>query len=55
MCPVCFATAALIAGGVTSTGGLAVTVMTKLGVKNALHHPTATTTSKEDRHGQQHD
>jgi hypothetical protein len=35
MCPVCVTTAALIAGSVTSTGGLTAIVIRKLGVKNA--------------------
>jgi hypothetical protein len=33
MCPVCLATAALIAGSVTSSGGLAAVIVRKLGVK----------------------
>jgi hypothetical protein len=33
MCPVCLATAALIAGSVTSSGGLAALAIRKLGVK----------------------
>lgn len=36
MCPVCIATAVLIAGGVASAGGLAAAAMNKFGVKNAL-------------------
>jgi hypothetical protein len=35
MCPVCITTAALIAGSVTSTGGLAAIAIKKIGVKNA--------------------
>ena len=35
MCPVCIATAVLIAGSVTSTGGLAAIAIKKFGVKNA--------------------
>jgi hypothetical protein len=42
MCPVCITTAALIAGGVTSTGGLAAIAMRKLGGKNALENPRPT-------------
>ena len=34
MCPVCLTTAALIAGSVTSTGGLAAIVIRKFGAKN---------------------
>jgi hypothetical protein len=41
----------LIAGSVTSTGGLAAIAIQKFGVKNAVdNHPTPTP-SKEDRHG----
>ncbi|HTC74125.1 MAG TPA: hypothetical protein VK684_01025 [Edaphobacter sp.] len=36
MCPVCIATAALIAGSVTSTGGLAAIAIKKFGAKNAV-------------------
>jgi hypothetical protein len=35
MCPVCITTAALIAGSVTSTGGLAAIAIKKFGGKNA--------------------
>jgi hypothetical protein len=34
MCPVCLTTAALIAGSVTSTGGLAAIAIKKFGGKN---------------------
>jgi len=34
MCPVCLTTAALIAGSVTSTGGLAAIVIKKFSAKN---------------------
>jgi hypothetical protein len=36
MCPVCITTAVLIAGGVTSSGGLAAIAIKKFGVKNAV-------------------
>jgi hypothetical protein len=36
MCPVCIATAALIAGSVTSTGGLAAIAIKKFSGKNAV-------------------
>ncbi len=49
MCPICIATAVLIAGKVTSTGGVAAIVIKKLGVKNAADNP-ASTQSKEDQH-----
>jgi len=35
MCPICITTAALIAGSITSTGGLAAIAIRKFGVKNA--------------------
>jgi hypothetical protein len=49
MCPLCVSTAMLIAGSVTSTGGLAAVAIKKLGVKNALN-PSPNPT-KEDHHG----
>jgi hypothetical protein len=51
MCPLCISTAALIVGGVISTGGLAAIVIKKFGVKSSVVQPLASTTSKEDRHG----
>ncbi len=41
MCPVCLTTAALIAGSVTSTGGLAAAVMKKFGGKSAVDNGPA--------------
>ena len=41
MCPVCLATAALIAGSVTSTGGLAASAIKKFGRKNAADNSPA--------------
>jgi hypothetical protein len=51
MCPVCLTTAALLAGSVTSTGGLAAIAIRKFGVRNAADHSPAPNPSKEDRHG----
>ena len=52
MCPVCIATAMLIAGSVTSTGGgIAAIVTRKLGVKSAGNNHPAPTPSTEDHHG----
>jgi hypothetical protein len=51
MCPVCVTTAVLIAGSVTSTGGLAAIVIKKFGMKNAVDHHPSPTQSKEDHHG----
>ena len=39
MCPVCIATAALIAGKVTSASGAAAIAIKKLGGKNAADNP----------------
>jgi len=47
MCPVCIATAVVIAGGVASTGGLAAVAMKKFGVKNAADSHSTPTQSKE--------
>jgi hypothetical protein len=51
MCPVCLATALLIAGGVASTGGLAAIVIKQFGVKNAGDDNPAPIPSEEDQHG----
>jgi hypothetical protein len=55
MCPMCITqyvtSAVLIAGGVTSTGGLAAIALKKLGLKSAVDNNPAPTESKEDRHG----
>jgi hypothetical protein len=47
MCPVCITTAMLIAGSVTSTGGLTAIAIRKFGVKNAVSH-AAPIPSKDD-------
>jgi hypothetical protein len=41
----------LIAGSVTSTGGLAAIAIKKFGVKSAVGNHPAPTPSKEDHHG----
>jgi hypothetical protein len=46
MCPVCLATAVLIAGSATSTGGLTAIAIKKFGVKNAVHNNPTPTTSE---------
>ena len=51
MCPVCIATAMLIAGSATVTGGLTAIGIKKFGVKNAVDKNPAPTPSKEDHHG----
>lgn len=51
MCPLCVSTAMLIAGSVTSTGGLAAIAVKTFGVKSAADNHPAPTRSKEDHHG----
>ena len=46
MCPVCLATAAWIAAGVASTGGLAVVAMKRFGVKGVVGGNSALTPSE---------
>jgi len=46
MCPVCLTTAALIAGSVTSSGGLAAIAINKFGGKNAVENNPAPTRSE---------
>ena len=49
MCPVCITTAMLIAGSVTSTGGLAAIAIKRFGVKNAADDNHVPTPSKLSR------
>ena len=51
MCPVCIATAVLIAGKVTSTSGITAMAIKKFGEKNAADHNSNPTASKENHHG----
>jgi hypothetical protein len=56
MCPMCVTqflstSAMLIAGSVTSTGGLAAVAIKRFGVKNAVDNHPAPTPSKEDHYG----
>ena len=51
MCPVCITAAALIAGSVTSTGGLAAIAIKKFG-KNALDEKPA---QRRNQDGNEHD
>jgi hypothetical protein len=46
MCPFCITTAMMIAGGVTSTSGVAAFAIRKLGVKNAGDNNPAPDSSK---------
>jgi hypothetical protein len=54
MCPVCLATAAVIAGSATGTGGLTALVVNTFRRKPDNKFPTSTK-EKEDRDGHQHD
>jgi len=51
MCPICIAAAVLMAGKVTSTGGVAAIALKKFGIKKAVDPHPATTPSKEVHHG----
>ena len=46
MCPVCIATAALIAGKVTSAGGFSAIAIKKLAVKKAADNDSASNPSR---------
>ncbi len=52
MCPVCIATAALIAGSTTSTGGLAVFIAKTIRKKKAANEIPAPSKAKENANGQ---
>ena len=54
MCPVCLATAAIIAGSATGTGGLTALVAFTLR-KTSPENPFLTTTNKEDHDGHEPD
>jgi hypothetical protein len=51
MCPVCIATAALIAGSAAATGGLTVLAVKTFGKKQAQNNFPAKPETKEDQHG----
>jgi hypothetical protein len=55
MCPMCFATAALIAGSGISTGGLTALVITKFCAKNSAPEFPLQTGAKEGQNDQHHD
>ena len=48
MCPVCFATALLLAGKVAATGGVAAFAIQKLGGQNAAGNNPDPASSKEN-------
>jgi len=49
MCPVCLATALLLASGATSTGGLAAIAIKKFGVKHAVESHSALPQSDDQK------
>ena len=51
MCPVCLATAAMIAGSVTSTGGLVAIAIRKFGVNAVDMNPA----QRRNQDGNEHD
>lgn len=53
MCPVCLATAAIIAGSATGTGGLTALVARTL--RRNRENSVSTTTNKEDQDGHEPD
>ena len=55
MCPVCLATAAIIAAKATGTGSLTALVATTFRKKKIDHKFPNSTTEKEDRDGHEHD
>jgi len=52
MCPVCIATAALIAGSTTSTGGLALLIAKKFRRKKVSNEVPEQNKAKENHDGQ---
>ena len=55
MCPVCIATAAIIAGSATGTGGLSAFVVAKIMKRNPANDSPNRSTQKEVAHGNEHD
>ena len=55
MCPVCLATAAMIAGSAISTGGLTAIVIKKFCAKNCAQAIPIQAGAKENPNGQHHD
>ncbi len=51
MCPLCLASAALIAGSIATTGGLSALVLMKAISGKSANNIPANSPSKEDRHG----
>jgi hypothetical protein len=55
MCPFCLATAAIIAGSATGTGGLTALVAGKFRKRASIRELLSPTDIKEDRHGYEPD
>lgn len=55
MCPFCLATAAIIAGSATGTGGLTAVVASKFRKRKAAKQSPAKTETKEERYGHEPD
>ncbi|MGD0829332.1 MAG: hypothetical protein ABR907_00215 [Terracidiphilus sp.] len=51
MCPYCLATAALFAGSVATTGGLAALVLKKVATRKITSNISTLSPSKEDHNG----
>jgi hypothetical protein len=51
MCPVCLATAALIAGSIAATGGMTALVIGKVVTRKTENSVPTVTPSKEDHNG----
>lgn len=55
MCPFCLATAAIIAGSATGTGGLTAVVANKFRKRKSAKEFPAAIEAKEERYGHEHD
>lgn len=51
MCPLCLASAALFAGSIATTGGLAALVLKKVAAGKSANNIPTNSPSKEDHHG----
>ncbi len=55
MCPFCLATAAIIAGSATGTGGVAAVIANKFRKRKSTKEISAEIETKEERYGYEHD
>ncbi|MGA2634691.1 MAG: hypothetical protein ABSF16_10680 [Terracidiphilus sp.] len=51
MCPLCFASAALIAGSIATTGGLTALVLKRVASSKSANNTPTNSPSTEDHHG----